>query len=69
MLSAEPAPGWTVLEYEPGPDEDVDIALVRDGVVTVIEFFCNNGEPRPIVATDQAGAEPAERPSPTIGPS
>ncbi len=55
MTSFAPTRGWTVVEQEAGPDEDVDIALTRDRMVTVIEFYCNNGTPRPVITVDKAG--------------
>lgn len=44
-LSADPAPGWRVVSYEPGPDDDVD-AVFSNGASSVdLEVFCNRGRP------------------------
>ncbi|QBR93078.1 hypothetical protein [Nocardioides euryhalodurans] len=44
-LAAEPAPGWSVVSYEQGPDDDVDAVFSSRGRSIDIEVFCNQGEP------------------------
>ena len=44
-LSAEPAQGWRVVSYEPGPDDDVDAVFASRDRSADLEVFCNQGEP------------------------
>lgn len=49
LVAAEPQPGWRITEIERGPDEDVDVTLLNRGKATRIEFYCNHGDPQPVV--------------------
>lgn len=44
-LRATPAPGWRVVSYEPGPDDDVDAIFTRGRSSVEIDVFCNRGMP------------------------
>lgn len=49
LVAAVPAPGWTLVNPEFGPDEDVDATFVRGGVRLAVEVYCNEGRPRPVL--------------------
>jgi len=40
-----PAPGWTVVSYERGPDDDVDAVFARGRKSVDLEVFCSQGRP------------------------
>jgi len=44
-LAAEPAPGWRVVSYEEGPDDDVDAVFASGRRSIEIEVYCNLGRP------------------------
>jgi len=44
-LDADPAPGWRVVSYEPGPDDDVDAVFSTGSTSIDLEVFCNLGRP------------------------
>ena len=41
----EPAPGWRIVGYETGPDDDVDAVFAKAAESIEIEVFCNRGIP------------------------
>ena len=41
----EPAPGWRIVSYETGPDDDVDAVFAKAAESIEIEVFCNRGIP------------------------
>ncbi|HQR27016.1 MAG TPA: hypothetical protein PLP61_08265 [Nocardioides sp.] len=44
-VRAAAAPGWKVVSYEEGPDDDVDAVFSRAARSVDLEVFCNRGEP------------------------
>ncbi|CUR57780.1 exported hypothetical protein [metagenome] len=44
-VKAVPAPGWRVVSYETGPDDDVDAVFSKAARSVDLEVFCNRGEP------------------------
>lgn len=44
-VDTRPAPGWTVISVEPGPDDDVDAVFANEETSVDIEVFCNRGSP------------------------
>ncbi len=44
--------GWRLDSVEDGPDEDVDASLQRGRREFVVEIYCNEGAPVPVLATD-----------------
>lgn len=38
-------PGWRVVRFEPGPDDDVEAVFASDLELVEIEAFCNRGRP------------------------
>ncbi len=44
-LAAHPATGWRMLEFDPGPADDVEAKFVRGARLTEVEVFCNRGRP------------------------
>lgn len=55
LVDREPAPGWSVTDFESGPDEDIDVTFSRDRAASRIEVYCNEGEPTPIVSRSPTG--------------
>jgi hypothetical protein len=43
--AATPARGWTVVSYEPGPDDDVDAVFASGSRSVELEVYCNGGRP------------------------
>lgn len=41
----EPAPGWRVVSYERGPDDDVDAVFASGRRSVDLEVFCSQGRP------------------------
>lgn len=46
----QPESGWTIADFERGPDEDVDITFTKGRTLTRIEVYCNDGTPTPILS-------------------
>lgn len=44
-VSVRPSPGWRVVSYEKGPDDDVDAVFSRRAESIELEVFCNRGRP------------------------
>lgn len=44
-VAVEPAPGWQVVSYEQGPDDDVDAVFASGRRSIEIEVYCNLGRP------------------------
>lgn len=44
-LDAVAAPGWSVVRFEPGPDDDVEAIFASDTEFVEIEVYCNQGVP------------------------
>jgi hypothetical protein len=44
-LAVEPAPGWQVVSFEQGPDDDVDAVFSSGRRSIEIEVYCNLGRP------------------------
>ena len=44
-LAVQPAPGWRVVSYEQGPDDDVDAVFSSGRRSIEIEVYCNQGKP------------------------
>lgn len=44
-FEARPAPGWRVVSYETGPDDDVDAVFSKAARSVDLEVFCNRGQP------------------------
>ncbi|MFB9313930.1 hypothetical protein [Nocardioides plantarum] len=42
---ASGAPGWRVVSYEQGPDDDVDAVFASGGRSVELEVFCDAGRP------------------------
>jgi hypothetical protein len=42
---ATAAPGWRVVSYEPGPDDDVDAVFASGSRSIEVEVYCNAGRP------------------------
>lgn len=49
MIRTSPAQGWTFLDQDDGPDEDVHVTVTQGDARTIVEVYCNEGEPRPVV--------------------
>jgi hypothetical protein len=43
--AATAAPGWEVVSYEQGPDDDVDAVFAASGRSVELEVYCNAGRP------------------------
>jgi hypothetical protein len=50
------APGWRVVTYETGPDDDVDATFESADSIIEIEIYCNGG--RPALAEQEIGTRP-----------
>ncbi|WP_137292675.1 hypothetical protein [Nocardioides dongxiaopingii] len=44
-VEAAPAPGWTTIGFEPGPDDDVDAVFSSGARSIELEVYCNGGRP------------------------
>lgn len=44
-VGADPAPGWQVVRFEPGPDDDVEVVFASAKELVELEAFCNRGVP------------------------
>lgn len=49
LLEYTAAAGWTVVDPETGPDEDVDVTFVRGPDRVEVEVYCNEGRPRAVL--------------------
>lgn len=44
-IGASPNPGWSVIRFEPGPDDDVEVVFANAEEFVELEAFCNRGIP------------------------
>lgn len=49
MLEFAPAAGWTVVNPEMGPDEDVGLTFRRGVETFAVDVYCNESQPRAVL--------------------
>lgn len=50
LIDKTAAVGWKLVDFEAGPDEDIDVTFTRGPTSFRIEVYCNEGEPTAVVS-------------------